>query len=244
LIENLDRVAARQLADYRRHDPGTIYDDPSFRPTLDDAYAIQLAVADLRIQQGETRAGFKVGCTGPNIREQFGMDGPISGSVWASELHPCGATLAPGDFSRPAIEGEIALRLGPDGEPIAALPVIELHNFVFRSNPHRLHELVINNGIHAGVVLPCTHEIRWPVNLSVPIRVLINDRVVDEGAADGVPGGPEGSLRWLQDHLTRFNLRPFGLVLTGTALTLLPIQPGDRVRVEANGIGYSEMTLA
>jgi 2-keto-4-pentenoate hydratase len=244
LIGNLDEVAKRQLEDYRRHDPGTVYNDPAFDPSLDEAYVIQLSVAALRQRDGERRAGFKVGCTGPNIREQFGMDGPISGNVWDSELHPCGTTLKAGDFSHPAIEGEIALRLGPDGEPIAALPVIELHNFVFRSDPRRLQELVINNGIHAGVVLPCTPERSWPSNLSVPIRVLINDRVVDEGPADGMPGGPEGSLKWLRGHLSRFNLRPSGLVLTGTALRLLPIQPGDRVRIEADGVGYSEMTLA
>jgi 2-keto-4-pentenoate hydratase len=244
LIKDLGRIAERQLADYRRHDPGTIYDNPAFRPTLDEAYAIQLAVADLRILRGEKRAGFKVGCTGPNIREQFGMDGPISGSVWESEVHKCGARLASREFCRPAVEGEIAVRLGPDGEPVAAFPVIELHNFVFRTHPRQLQELVVNNGIHAGVVLPCTPEAAWPARLDVPIRVSINGRPIEEGPADGVPGGPRGSLDWLRAQLKRFDLKPFGLILTGTALTLVPIAPGDRVRVEADRLGYSEMTLS
>lgn len=70
-------LAARQLADYRARTPGTFFSEED-RPrlSLEDAYAVQGGVAALRGADGETVAGYKVGCTGPNVREQFGMDGP------------------------------------------------------------------------------------------------------------------------------------------------------------------------
>ena len=236
-------LAESQLSDYRARRPGTVFEDPLFRPTLEDAYRIQLAAAALRERDGERRAGFKVGATGTNIGAQFGLQGPVSGSVWESEVHVCGAALPADDYARPAVEGEIALRLGPDGRPIAVFPVIEIHNFLFRAEPWSLQELVVNNAIHAGVVLPCADETPWPAEVSGSIRVLVNDLIVDEGPANGVPGGPEGSLRWLRAHLNRFGLRPFGLVLTGTALSLIPVSRGDKVRVETDTFGHAEMRL-
>ena len=47
----------------------------------------------------------------------------------------------------------MALRTGDGGKPEAAFPVIELHN-VFRRPQPTLVELVANNGLNAGVVLP------------------------------------------------------------------------------------------
>jgi 2-keto-4-pentenoate hydratase len=56
--------------------------------------------------------------------------------------------------ANPAIEGEMALRIGVDGEIAAAFPVIELHQFVFRAPRKTLAELVANNGMNAGAVIP------------------------------------------------------------------------------------------
>ncbi len=48
----------------------------------------------------------------------------------------------------------MALRIGDDGRIAAAFPVVELHHFVFRAPRKTLAELVANNGINAGIVIP------------------------------------------------------------------------------------------
>jgi hypothetical protein len=48
----------------------------------------------------------------------------------------------------------MALRLGTDGTIAAVFPVIELHHFVFRGLRKTLGELVANNGLNGGFVLP------------------------------------------------------------------------------------------
>ena len=241
-------LAARQLADYRAGTPGTFFgeeDHPHL--TLEDAYAVQAEVASLRAADGEPVAGYKVGCTGPSVREQFGMDGPVHGFVYETELYPSGTELSYASYANLAIEGELAVRLGDDAEIMRVFPVIELHNYVFRSEPRNLQELIANNGVHAGVVLPATEGAQWHGEepLSGALRVEIDGRTVEEGSMSGVPGGPAGSVEWLRRNLAAYGLtlRPRQLVLTGTPLGLYPVRPGDSVRVTAEGLGSVEATV-
>jgi 2-keto-4-pentenoate hydratase len=190
-------LAARQLTDYRAGTPGTFFGE-KIRPRLtpDDAYAVQAEVARLRVAGGEPVAGYKVGATGPGTREQFGMDGPVRGFVYEAELYPSGATLSHASYANLAVEGELAVRLGDDAEIVRVLPVIELHNYVLRSESPNLQELVANSGLHAGVVLPDSGGARWGGEepLEGALRVEINGRTVEEGSVSGVPGGPAGSV--------------------------------------------------
>jgi 2-keto-4-pentenoate hydratase len=240
--------AARQLADYRAHRPGTLFaEDGLPNLTLGDAYAVQAQVAKLRVAEGEPVAGYKVGCTGPGTREQFGMDGPIRGFLYGSELHPSGAEFSYASYSNLAVEGEMAVRLGEDAEIARIFPVIELHNYVFRSRTPNLQELIANNGLHAGVVFPAAEGAQWRGDepLAGVLRVTINGEVVEEGPVAGVPGGPAGSVEWLGRHLPEYglNLRPGQLILTGTPLSLIPVRPGDRLCVTAERLGAVEATV-
>jgi 2-keto-4-pentenoate hydratase len=244
----LRALAIRQLADYQAGTPGTFFADPGRRPlTLEEAYRVQAEVAALR-SPAERVVGFKVGCTGPGTRAQFGLDGPIRGLLFDSEMHPSGSELSYRCYADLAIEGELAVRLNGGGRVGHLFPVIELHNYVFRGQPPTLSELVANNGINAGVVLPPpTAEVPWRGYESVTGRltVEINGICVKEGPMDGVPGGPGGSLRWLAQHLADhgLSLRPGQLVLTGTPLGLIRVRPGDHVRVTAEHVGAVEATI-
>ena len=241
-------LAARQLADYRACAPGSFFageDLPDLG--LDDAYTVQREVASLRGADGEEVAGYKVGATGPGTREQFGMDGPIRGFLYQSELYRAGVELSYASYANLAIEGELAVRLGEEAEISHVFPVVELHNYVFRSATPNLQELVANNGLHAGVVLPDTDGMRWCSEelLDGTLRVEINGRMVEEGPMSGVPGGPAGSVEWLRQHLREYGLalRPRQLVLTGTPLSLIPVRSGDSVRVTAERLGSVEATV-
>lgn len=241
-------LASRQLTDYRSGNPGTFFADPE-RPqlSLDEAYRVQDEVAALRAP-AERVVGFKVGCTGPGTRAQFGLDGPIRGLLYESELHTSGSELSHQAYDGLAIEGELAVRLGDEGQIAQVFPVIELHNYVFLGKLPTLHELVANNGINAGVVLPLTAaELPWPGDeaLTGRLSVQINGICIDQGPMGGVPGGPAGSLRWLAGHLNDYGLRlsPGQLILTGTPLGLIRVQPGDHVQVTAEGFGDVEATI-
>jgi 2-keto-4-pentenoate hydratase len=245
VVPSVHDLAVRQLADYRAGTPGLWFaEHAGSELTLEEAYAVQDEVVALRSE--DAVVGYKVGCTGPGTRAQFGLDGPIRGTLFGGELHPSGVSLAASAFAGLAIEGELALRIGPHGEPDRVLPVVELHNYVFRGQPPTLQELVANNGLNAGVVLPAI-EALWPGDdrLDGLLKVEVDGRVVDAGPMTGVPGGPAGSLDWLRGHLAQrgLALRPGQLVLTGTPLGLIPVVPGNEVRVTADGVGEVGMSV-
>jgi 2-keto-4-pentenoate hydratase len=235
----LQALARRQWHDYRQGTPGTHFGEEHPRLSLDQAYAVQMEVARLRCDDGDAVAGYKVGCIGAGVVEQFGMSGPIHGRLFRSELRASGDTLEYGGYANLAIEGEMAVRIGANGAIVAAFPVIELHHFVFRGSPKTLIELVANNGINAGAVLP-RDEASMPPDWWEAARTLVvrlNGSVVEAGDLWAMAGGAVEAVEWLRTDLSRHgvSLAPGDLVLTGTPLGLHPIRPGDRVAVSVDG---------
>jgi 2-keto-4-pentenoate hydratase len=133
----------------------------------------------------------------------------------------------------------MALRIGGDASITAAFPVIELHQFVFRASRKTFAELVANNGINAGAVIPRHLETRsledWASART--LSVMINDAIVDAGSLWAMAGGAAEAVDWLRSDLDRFGeaLKPGDLILAGTPLGLHPVQAGDHVIVSVDG---------
>src|SRR5260370_8071167 len=137
----LKTLAARQWHDYQRRTPGTYFAEAQDTLTLDEAYAVQMEVARLRCAAGDAVVGYKVGCIGSGVVEQFGMSGPIHARLFRSEIRNSGEMLQYDAYANLAIEGELAVRTGPSGGIEAAFPVVELHHSLFRRppKPHATH---------------------------------------------------------------------------------------------------------
>jgi 2-keto-4-pentenoate hydratase len=229
---NLTYLAQRQLDDYDRRQPGLLFADAAFSLTEAQAYELQLAVAALRRSRGEAVGGYKIGCMSERIRSQLGISHPVIGHIFAGDLHVDGCTLDHGQYAGLAIEGEFAVRIGENiGAIPPAFPVIELHNYVFRGASPTAAELIANNAIHAGVVLP--QEIAVPAHPGNSIEVWINGErkgAADSSAADG--------LRALVERLEPFGirLRKGQIALTGSPLPLYRVEPGDRIEVRCEGM--------
>src|SRR5207245_10170285 len=77
------RIAERMLADYDAHRPNEILAEGGKDClTLDDAYAVQRAVAELRRKRGERCLGYKVGCLSAVIQRQLRLQSPVRGYLW------------------------------------------------------------------------------------------------------------------------------------------------------------------
>jgi 2-keto-4-pentenoate hydratase len=101
------------LADHDARQPNAVFAGRGADwVTLDEAYALQGAVAALRRARGERCVGYKVGCVSSAIQRQFGLHQPVRGYLWAGERHPSGTCLEPARYACLAIEGELALQLG------------------------------------------------------------------------------------------------------------------------------------
>jgi 2-keto-4-pentenoate hydratase len=253
MAANLKEIARRQLADYDARRPGTIFSEPGFRLTLAEAYQVQMLVASFRESRGESVCGYKIGCVSEAVQNQLGIGEPVFGHLFEGEAHRSGVSLDVASFDGLAIEGEFAFRLAEDFRDErsigAAFAVIELHNYVLRSpDGGRGEELIANNAMHAGVVLPAD-EIRCdePEALAAgTISVIRNGSALGTANGGALPGGPRAALAWLAVRLKDFGkmLRRGHIVLTGSPLPLYPVAPGDRVEVICGRLPPVTMTLS
>ena len=230
---SIQQLAERQVEDLAQLTPGTYFAEPGSTLSIDEAYDVQERIVELRTLNGEKAGGYKLGCLGAKIRETFGMDGPICGRLFANEFHTSGVTLSCADYANLAIEGEMAVRISNDYGIESVFPVIELHHFVLRSDPPVLQELIVNNGINAGVVLPPRDSVLGRPKAGETIAIEINGQLLADAPLWGFPGGAEETLAWLTNHLKArdLKLKPGEIVLAGTLSGMYPVNPGDEVRV-------------
>jgi len=239
LNNQIYEIAQRQLNDYRSTEPGMCFSKKDFSLNVEDAYAVQDEITRLRIDDGERVAGYKVGCTGPGTTKLFGMKGPIRGTLFDTEVHKDGVALDARSFCNLAVEAEMGIKIGAQGQILSVFPVIELHNFIFRGPKKSLSELIANNGLNKGMVLSKKSWEKMPemYKENSVLSLEINGSVVDSGNLWPMDGGPLSSLSWLNANLAKYGLKCCGenIILGGTALGLYHIKPGDTVDVKVNG---------
>lgn len=238
--QKIKKLANKQLIDYRSQNPGTCFADPDFAIDIASAYELQDAITKIRVETGERIIGYKVGCTGPGTKAQFGMAGPIRGTLFSDEALSNGAFINPNKFCELAIEGEMAIKIGGGLEIETVFPVIELHNFLFRAEKKTLSELIANNGINAGIVLP---DDNWQnskkyINKKARLTLSINGSKIGDNGLWPNDAGPEASLSWLKNNLKKSGIELVAgdIVLAGTALGLYPVKDGDEIKVHIDGI--------
>ncbi len=223
--------------------------------SVEDAYGVQRRVIAARVAKGEQVIGYKVGCTSKAIRRQFGLTEPICGRVMAPQVFYGHTVLNWHDYVCCAVEPEFVLHIGKDlfneveddQQLVEAIefisPGIEVHNYKFWFGEPTLQELVASNGIHAGLVLG-TEKVR-PAGLDFDLEgvgLFRNGELAASGIGAEILGGPLKSLRWLANHLIGRgeHLKAGQIVIPGSAVELVAVQPGDRVAARFTHIGSVE----
>jgi 2-keto-4-pentenoate hydratase len=230
-----------------------VFEGETLAITLAQAYEVQFEVARLREQRGERVAGYKIGCISRTMQAQLGLDQPVFGHIWQGECHSSGSVIDPARYDGLAIEGEFAARLASDvpsaewlqrnpGALGDAFVVVELHNYVFRAPvENRAAELVANNTIHAGVVLPVEETMSAAPGASVgeSLKVVRNGETLGETRGGELEGGLLPGILHLARHLERYGrqLRRGQLILTGSPLPLWRVVAGDRIEVLSRPLG-------
>jgi 2-keto-4-pentenoate hydratase len=255
MMTSLDDVSAAFLQIYlsRSHDAGYNFDMASL--SIDDAYEIQRRMIAARVARGEEVVGYKVGCTSRAIRRQFGLAEPICGRVMAPHVFHGNAVLNWHDYVCCAVEPEfvfviakdLANEVTDDQQLVEAIeyisPGIEIHNYKFWFGKPTLQELIASNGIHAGLVVG-TERVR-PEGLDldmVGVGLFKNGELAASGIGAEIMGGPLKSVRWLANHLIRAgeHLKAGQIVIPGSAVELVVVEPEDRVSAQFTYVGRVE----
>lgn len=250
--DTLNTIAGQMLIDYDAKNPGTVFAD-GLRLEITDAWGLQSAVARLREQRGETVVGYKIGCVCENNQRANGLLHPVWGRLWSTEQHSGGASLRKADFANVAIEAEFAVTLDRDIDPRKAsveavadaveyiYPVLELHNLVMRGGAPTGHELIANNGIHAGVVRGQGVAVSTEL-VTTDLALIFDGVTVDSWSTVQWPRDILSAVKWLTEQLdeTGRRLVKGGLILTGAFGP--PISLGDKTRVDATSSVFGNVS--
>jgi len=255
LIETLAREIAGTFRHHRLERAGAADIE---RISLDEAYAVQEKFLAERLATGERAVGYKVGCTSPAIRTQFGLSEPICGRLIAPRIYSDGVKLDINDYVECALEPELVLHIGSDldgsdleasnlRQAISAVsPGIEVHNYRFWYGNPTSQELIASNGIHAALVVGRKYELPPNVNLNGEITTLfVNGTATATGIGSEIMGGPIESLRWLVTHLQRRNqtIRAGDLVIPGSAAKLVHVKGGDSAEARFTHFGSCRVSF-
>jgi len=210
--------------------------------TLEDAYAVQRALAARARAAGRTPYGFKVGVTSGPALARAGLSEPLVGFLEAEDAIPSGSHVDVAELIAPRIEMELAFvtraeLAGADCDDARALdaidyavPAFEIIDARYEPGPFDAVAAVADNTSTAKHVVGTTRLDPRRVDLAAVAATLKKNGVeVARGTGGAVLGDPVRSLTWLVRTLARWNAAvPAGsLVLTGGFADALPATAGD-----------------
>ena len=220
---------------------------------IEDAYMIGQYVTDIKVANGRTIKGHKVGYTSTAMRRAFGADEPNYGTLFDDWFIDEGSVIAKEDLNVPWVEIELlfALKAPLGGADVNAIDVIQATDFVVPSI-----EIVDNRyttGDYEGVIdsiadaASCGMVIVGgnPVRLTeVDPRYLagtlyINGEPVESGTGAAVMGNPINAVAWLARKLHSFGvtMEPGHSILSGSFIAAREIKAGDTVVADFGQLG-------
>lgn len=158
-----------------------------------------------------TLGGFKIGATAKRMQDYLGLSGPAAGFMAIDNIHRSGVHLQFGDFVRPGVEGELAVRLARDlpagpcspeqaadavGELMAGIEIVE--NRYGELLELGVPTLIADQVFHAACVLGEPAENWRTIDLlTLPGRLIVDGQQRDEGVGADLMGHPMNCLAWL-----------------------------------------------
>lgn len=224
--------------------------------TMDEGYAVQLALLRRRIASGERQAGWKVGLTAKAMQAQQKMHEPCFGYLLESGRHASGRSYVFDELIAPGFENELCLTVGKDlrgprvtleqvAEAVThaapALEIVEVRGPFAGNLPLAMADNAQQKAFVVGAAVALTAENR---NLAdVMATVDVNDKRIDEAPGSAVLGGGGLlSVVWLANKLAEFDLTLEAgmLVMSGSFTRQYAATCGSRVKSSFGPFGHVE----
>ncbi|SMH37692.1 fumarylacetoacetate hydrolase family protein [Azospirillum agricola] len=221
--------------------------------TIDDAYAVSLAVMERRQGDGERIVGKKIGVTSKAVQDMLGVHQPdfgfLTDRMWVRggvvDIDACG-------LIQPRAEAEIGFILkkrlaGPGVTAADVLDATEAIAPCFEIVDSRIDgwriaivDTVADNASCGVFALgearadPRDHDLP---NLKVTVRK--NGAPLSEGYGSAVQGSPLEAVAWLANTLGvhGVTLDASDVILSGSLVPLAPASRGDLFEMDLHGVG-------
>lgn len=226
--------------------------------TIEDAYAVQRALVELKVADGRAVRGRKIGLTSKVMQRAASIDEPDYGTLFDDMFVDNGGRVPPGRFIRPRIEVELAFVLGEalQGPGVTLFDVLRATEFVTpaleildarvqMADPDTGHlrtivDTIADNAADAGLVLggrvfrPLDIDLRW-----VAALLLRNGTVEESGVAAAVLNHPGNGVAWLANRLAAYgvSLQRGEVILSGSFTKPVFAEAGDTFVADFGTLG-------
>ncbi len=181
---------------------------------------------------GAAPVGWKIGFNAPGVQQHFGLAGPVVGYLTDTGLAADGATVAVSGWTAPAVEVEVAVRVGEGGAVAGLAPALELVDLDLPFDD--LEAILAGNVFQRGVVFG--PEVPGVDPWAVRATVTKNGDVVAEGRLAEEPAATAAVVRsFLDDHGAA--LASGDRIIAGSMVAPVAVGPGDEIHVAFGPLG-------
>lgn len=226
--------------------------------SLEDAYRISLRFLQQREQAGEKVIGKKIGVTSKAVQDMLNVHQPDFGFLTDRMQVANGSDVSCSEYGliAPRAEGEIAFILGQDlnGPGITAEDVLAATEFVvpcfeivdsrIQNWQIRIQDTVADNASCGVFTLAAERIDPRTLDLAkVELSMFKNGQAAGQGLGSAVQGHPCAAVAWLANTLGEFGIpfRKGEIILSGALAPLVPVGPGDEIRLSLSGLGESSL---
>ena len=209
--------------------------------SIERGMAAQLVRRREILAEGAEPVGWKIGFNIPEIQAKLGIDRPLAGFLTSDTLLEDGATWSLGDLGEVVVESEVAVELGDDGRSIVALlPALELADPPDLSL--ELEQILAGDIFNRAVAFGPRVETTEPG----AARILVNGEPQHEIDAARAGAQLDDMVGVVADRLAAADeqLRAGDRIITGVLAPPHKAGPGDRVRLEIEGLGGVELAFS
>jgi 2-oxo-3-hexenedioate decarboxylase len=208
---------------------------------LADGLRALLAARDEELARGASAVGWKVGFNGPAVQALFGLDGLVVGYINDTTVLEPGRAVDLAGWTQPALEVEVALRVGADGDLAAVAPALELVDLDLPLE--RLEPILAANIFHRGVIFGPETTPDACDGLVVSVAARGTGAVVATGS---LTDGPAWTLDTVRAFLAAHGaqLEPGHRIIAGSLIAPLAVAPGDDLTVDFGALGSLAVSFA
>ena len=226
--------------------------------TIEDAYAIQREWVGIKIAEGRTLKGHKIGLTSKAMQASSQIDEPDYGALLDDMFFDNGSDIPIDRFIVPRIEVELAFVLakplrGPNctlfdvyNATDYVIPALELIDARCHSidpetqRPRKVFDTISDNAANGAVIMggrpikPRDLDMRW-----ISALLYRNSVIEESGVAAAVLNHPANGVAWLANKLAPHNveLEAGQIILAGSFTRPVLARKGDVFHVDYGNMG-------
>jgi 2-keto-4-pentenoate hydratase len=225
--------------------------------TAAEAYAVQLAWVEQRIDEGVHVVGRKIGLTNPAVQAQLGVDAPDYGFLLSDMSYSDGGVIAADVLLQPRVEAEVAFVLRSDldlanpteHDVVAAtdyiVAALEIVDSRIADWDIRLIDTIADNASAGAFVLGTRRRAIEGDLSAVSMTMARNGETLSEGTGADCMGSPLAAVAWLARTCAGLGspLRAGEIVLSGALGRVVDARPGDLFTAEFSGLGSASVSF-